>query len=352
MKCLGIGMKGMFYAEMVTELPTFNIGYEGRVIYSANDQGLYFGTKTGWQPVFPTVGGIKSANICWDWDFQLQIPQCVNSKVIPSKFGGTIQSLQTTLDDTYSALVKIKDGTYFEDGFVKRRHIDTVSTEAFTAAYLPIENKDNCFGYNTHSKPITVEEALSMLCDRRADNIRLSRNKNFGVCIGSSADNVEAALNDIEDYLCHLKANQIKCTFFPLDNLGPCCDYTVQQALDMINWKFMNLKIVDLTDLYGRNYGECNQVLKTCGQFPDKNCGEPCGSSNDTSHIHWDYINADEVMCQVPCYPSIENVQDALNEIMCVDVDCMPNIKTITDAIYEALCNGRGYIYYKYAKIK
>lgn len=347
MRCLSIGMKGMFYAEMVTELPDFKSTYEGRIVYCANDQTLYFGTKLNWKAVVITQNSINTSNICWDWTFQLQSPLCVNSKVIPTQYSGEIQSLQTTLDQINESIVKIQDGSYFVDGFIKRRHIDTVSNYGFTAEYLPIANKDNCFGLTTSTSPIMVEDALTILCNRRANQMKLSRNKTFGTCIKSVADNVETALNDLEQFICNLTASSIECHFFPLDSLGPCCDYNVQQALDMINWKFLNLKVVDLTDLYGRNYGECRQVLHTCGQFPDNSCSGPCGQSDDTAHIFWDYINANEVTCSVPCYPDIDNVQQALNIIMCPTFDCAPTINTLTDALYEVMCNGRGYMYYK-----
>ena len=283
-------IKGKMWVQILDRLPVWKPSDKGRILYSLQDNNLFFAGEYDWVSCGILSKYIKDYHI--DWDINLDDPSKVKAKSIPctSNLGNT--TVQDSLDILYSYIDLLKNGNLFNSHVLNYDHIDTYSSIGITSEKIMIQDK-SCYFSNTPYS-ISIDSALKTLYSRRADGVELSKFSTFGTIIPISANTVQSALEELELYVSNLKARDIECNFWQFDANDSACHITdVQDALNRIYSKIKSLKLKELDDVQP-NYGLCKQVLKSCGE-PPSDC---CDFDTDIQ-ARWEYVQASEVECKV-----------------------------------------------------
>ena len=283
-------IKGKMWVQILDRLTIWKPSDKGRILYSLQDNNLFFGGDYDWIPCGILSKYIKDYHI--DWDINLDNPSKVKAKSIPctSDLGNT--TVQDSLDVLYSYIDLLKNGHLFNPHVLNYDHLDTYSSAGVTSEKIMIQDKPCHFSNTPYS--ISIDSALRTLYTRRADGVELSKYNTFGTIIPISANNVQSALEELELYVSNLKARDIECNFWQFDANDSACQTTdVQDALNRIYSKIKSLKLKELDDVQN-DYGLCKQVLKSCGE-PPSGC---CDFDTDIQ-ARWEYVQASEVECKV-----------------------------------------------------
>lgn len=286
MKSYGVSVDGPLLIERVDTLPAWTASLVGRMVYERDSSTYWIAGDTvddgvaGWIQFGLNNDSIASNYIRWDDLFD--DPMAVSSEDIPTFYRDTTSTVQVSLNSITDDIDGLVDGTLLGDGALIGRHI------AFTTDDVPFANSSGRYDVSFE----TVEQVLNFLRYTTADQVLFLEPHQFGVGIGSSADNVQQALLDIDKHLENLTADSVKA-LIPSTSVWS----SVQSVLDMIN---SNVENISFTDLVGtpENYGINKQYIKT----------------NGVDTVYFSDIYAIDIICQ---YPGTETttVQNALAAI-------------------------------------
>ncbi len=294
MKSYGMAMQGQIIIEKVEQRPDWSSHDIGRFIYETSTGMYWLGAHTnvvayaGWVPIGLTDGIIKSQFI--DWDINLiGHPDKVSAKSIPCWYGDSTSNVQLAIDTIIADIKSLSSGDLIQPGSIKSYHLDTTGPNAITASTIPINNELGYFSSDIE----TIEDALNFLYNRKADSISIT--SGFGSILGLHSTNVQQALEDLEQYISDLTADNIKATYPATGQTS-----TVQYILDA----YYNL-LVTLIDA-------------AC----------------------WATIDASEVTCLWPgCSgeTSVEtNVQDAICQLYELYGNCRPIVEVLLFCLTDA----------------
>lgn len=280
-------LKGKLWIQVLQQLPAWVPEDCGRIVFILSKDNAYLGTSHGWEPYGLFERCIKNRFVDWD-DQLLGTDDKISAKNIPIKFEDVNDNIQHSMDLVSLYFANLRDGKDFHTAAIKAKSIDLASKDGVTADKIMVRDVPGCFSSTAFK--YSIEDALNQLCQRRADGIKLSKTSAFGSIIALENSTVQSALEELEEYVSDLKASQIDCNFWAFTaNEGSCYEMTLQQALNKIYSKFSNLKIEELVDVQ-KNYGQCGQVLKSCGEVP-----YACRDFTTNVNAHWGNVKADEV---------------------------------------------------------
>lgn len=289
MKSLGHVFKGKVYIQILSQKPPWTIEDRGRIIFSINDNISYIGGSTGWTACSLHEDVVKASHIDWNTEMLDGLDK-VSSKDIPCTYEDQITNLQLALNSLRTHILNLQNGSEIQDGTILARHINLNTDKGFTAGSLLFRDIHGCLSDSTYT--YSLEDALNLLCQRRADKLYLAENNEFGALLGFTGKTVQDSLVDLEQFVAALKAKYISCQFYTLDypDEGSCQTMNLQTALDRIHSKFKTgFSITELSDVQ-HNYGQCGQYLKSCGQYEGECCDFQSGI-----HARWANIQANEV---------------------------------------------------------
>ena len=327
-------LKGKFWVQILSELPGWSKSDIGRIVFSMVDNNIYFGSNFGWRLCGLSDKVIKHYHVDWDDQFTND-PTKISSLNIPAQYEGTNTTIQDSLNYISNQFLELKNGIGFEDYIFNARHIDSITPNGLTSEDIRVQDIRGCFSSTPYS--ISIETALYNLCSRRADEVLLSKLSQFGSIIPISGQNVQEALEELENYIAHLKADMIECNFWPFDaNDSECYTTDVQDALGKLFSKFKDFKIIELIDVQ-KDYGECGQVLKTCGPV----LGECCDFDTNV-HARWSNLEAYEIGCKLVNYDAnvIDNIPYDTNVQVAIDWLAKSKRWAMYYATYSIECEG------------
>lgn len=327
-------LKGKFWVQVISELPDWSKSDVGRLVFSLRDNNIFFGSNFGWRLCGLGDKVVKHFHV--DWDVNLSNdPTKISSLNIPARYKDNIFTIQDALDSLSIEIDGLKFGIGFEDYIFKARHIDSFTPDGLTSEDIRVQDIRGCFSSVPYS--LSIEDALYNLCSRRADEILLSKYSQFGSIIPISGQNVQESLEELEKYIAHLKADMIECNFWPFDaNDSECYTTDVQDALAKLFSKFKDFKIIELIDVQ-KDYGECGQVLKTCGPV----LGDCCDFDTNV-HARWDYLQASEIGCKLINYDAnvTDNIPYETNVQVAIDWLAKSKRWAMFYATYSLECEG------------
>lgn len=298
----GLMMSGPLVIERVEILPSWSTDYIGRMLYDLVDNNYWIGGNEitdgvgGWIQFGLNHDSVRSNYIMWDDG--LDNPLAISSEDIPTLYRDTTSNVQLSLTAITDNIDSIVNGSLLDDDIIKERHI------GFDTQHIQVANVLGKFDSSLE----TVEQVLNFLSFNTADRVFFADPHDFGIGIGSNADDVQTALLDIDQHLNNLNADQVKA-LIP----GTSVWSSVQSVLEMIN---SNLENLSFTDLVGTpdNYGNQHQVLLT----------------NGTTSTYFADLYASGVLCQYPGTTS-NTVQGALTIIQ-VQLDALAGGELNLDA--------------------
>jgi len=284
MEFYNVNMTGPFMAEQVETLPEWTEDQTGRFVFALDVNRYYLGASSldvgenGWTVIGIYDDSIKSMHIDWDEELSEDVEK-IDSRNIPTLYKENISNVQLAISDISDDVNDLIHGNNFVNGAIKAQAI------GFDANDILIENGSGSFiGSN-----ITIEIALHQLFDRRANDVLLELNSSFGSRINVEVDDIQGALNGLENYVTNLDGYDIT-TIYP----GNEQNITLQ---DNLNALYNSIDQLNFKDLIGTpsDYGVISQVLVT----------------NGINQLNFEYLEAIKISCQYPS-TSPSNVQAAL----------------------------------------
>jgi len=314
MKSYGMAMQGQIVIEKIIERPDWTSHDIGRFIYETSTGMYWLGAYTnavayaGWVPIGLSDGIIKAQFIDWDVDL-IGHPDKVSAASIPCWYGDEISNVQLSVDSIIADIKSLSSGDLIAPGSIKDYHLDTTGPNAITSSSIPIDNTLGYFSSDIES----IEDALNVLYNRKADSISVT--SGFGSLLGLSSANVQQALEDLEQYIAELSAENISATYPANGELS-----NVQYILDA----YYNLLVtLNFTDLIGTpdDYGIEGQYLR----------------SNGTDAACWATIDASEVTCLWPGCDGEESVDTNVQDAICQLYELYGNCKPIVEVLLFCL---------------
>ena len=342
MKTLGLTMKGKIWAQVLNTLPDYETEDIGRII-TCRDTGIsYIGGSDTWMPITLYDKCINNTHLNYSHDINDNL--AINASKIPASKDGEDVSIQDAINLLYNDIENLRNGKDLQDGVLGNRHINGGNYPGFTAEDMFIRNLHSGF---RQALPyyLSVEGALKMLDQRRADEMLLPKDNSIGAhALGKPYNNIYETLLDIEKYLRDLNADQIEVDVCCLDvDHSWCSETTLQSYLNNVCGYLKNFAFTDLVDVPD-GYGACGQYLRTCGGSPETCNG--CGGDP----IQWSKIYAGEVECisslingcTRSATPQTSNIQATLTNIE----QCLQSIQSSLSSLSSRVSNLESHWYY------
>ena len=335
MKSLEMMFRGKVWIQVLKNIPDWTFEDVGRIIYVLETDLAYLGTEKGWKALFLTDRAVKNKHMNWGLGVDIDL---INAECIPIYDNNSTETnIQEIIDRHYLHITNLRNAKDINEKSLKGKHIDGHSYDGFTAPLMYIEDKSRCFGALRYQ--MTVEDALAVLCQRRADEIRLAQPNGFGGVVGSSPLNIQDALESIEHYLQHLNGKQVSVQLDPLfEGMLACEHMTLQRALNCIHYRNWNFPFKDLVDS-PPDYGECRQVLKTCGD--DSYCCDGCSDIEHPIKMYWEYLHASEILVlnRLHACQHGDMYDDNLQNMLDLIVHCICELNTRVTNVENRLTN-------------
>lgn len=259
MENYALTMKGRFVTEKVLNIPIWTLNDIGRFIYVISLDRYFIGAQTavidddGWASVGLYNESIKNKHIDWDINLEYLDDNKISGRNIPIVYDETNTNIQRAIDLIYVNILHLVTGDLLDSGSIISRHI------GFEANNIKI---DNSLGYFTPLVPptdLTIQNVLDELYLRTAEDLKLSKNTNFGNLFNLNITSLESSLISLEKYL-----NTFPSKHIIVNDPIKSSPLALQYCIDALYGLITSSKFISLNDT-PNNYGLQNQFLITNG---------------------------------------------------------------------------------------